>query len=514
MTVYNKFRTPFFSIEISSYNLARSVVLPPSMLSLVEKIEVFDSLDPEMHPFASIVFVEGSREPSQTLGNRKFNISSGQLSNSPGALTDITFGTGKADTKLVKTSKGKSSSTRYETTSVDPLYLFQNGNIVTITFGYKEDKASVRNVSFMITAVTVDYPDTNAVITTLLCQSAEPLINRKVAIQGKKFAVLQNASYSTIPIPNLVRDIAQKLGIKATISPNFPLVGVATAEDKDAVTGINSGESLHQFLTRLAHSNNAYYRMVINPSTKKHEIIFLYRPEYEKATIQSGKLFWFKTPGSIIKSVKVNADYAAPQGSSQVSTDSSGEQVQTDSNNPVSQQLAISKQGKKEKYLSTSSDGIDIASDATLAKIFGTDSKGKPNVCEGTAEIVPFENPSKQQATVEADTGNIYSRALTIEMTLLGYTKLIPGVIEVQNIGQRFSGTYRVLNVKHTIDSSGYVTQVTGSGFFSKNGVVPEESAESDSLVDVQLAESKQSSGSSIVSNSALTKQIKTIFGL
>ena len=69
-------------------------------------------------------------------------------------------------------------------------------------------------------------------------------------------------------------------------------------------------------------------------------------------------------------------------------------------------------------------------------------------------------------------------RTIMLEFTTLGYTKFTPGVIDIRNIGVRYSGKYRVITVTHTIDSTGYSTKGSAISFALRAGGVPNPEAQ------------------------------------
>ena len=57
------------------------------------------------------------------------------------------------------------------------------------------------------------------------------------------------------------------------------------------------------------------------------------------------------------------------------------------------------------------------------------------------------------------------AKAVEINLTTLGYTLLIPGVVMIRGISTRYSCSYRLLTVTHTLDRSGYTSTAMGTTY-------------------------------------------------
>ena len=181
-----------------------------------------------------------------------------------------------------------------------------------------------------------------------------------------------------------------------------------------------------------------------------------------------------------IKSVTINADFANPSGAGRGSTDSVGDKLEHDE-----QVDAVQFKGKE---------GQQVPDIKNVETVKGITENLLGGDYTGNYELTPNENSdyNKGQSLGQA---YVTSRLILIDITSVGYPKFIPGTYNVGGLGLRYSGKYRILNVEHVIDSSGYVTRMTGSTASLPQGgtAIPEAAPgkETEGFVGSQLFRSK-----------------------
>jgi hypothetical protein len=492
MVDYNKFKTPFYEISIGDSSGNRMTALPHHILRLAQKIEiteVFNIPDSDTfeHSFVSIVFVEGSREPSSsdsrfgTDGLLKIDKDiAGSITNRPGALSDLRFSGRSGGITFITEQElasnlltndlqinivGEEVSRKHVNEPEQPRFLFTERNQVKVTWGYKEDLNNVRSVISRIAVIKTDYSNTGQTTTTLTCTDTVNFFNQLANKRGSgtafaKAVVTTVSGIKTIdfqdqPTDALLNEICTKLGLKTIISQNLP----APTLNQGHVKVWIGGESFHEFLARLAKLHNCYYTITPNPKTGIDTLIFIKNTDFEARTINlDPRLFTYKSAGSIIKNLTVSAAFDIAGGNAQRGLDSNGVTQEAATDRTAFEVLFAPQKGAKiegSMNFDPTSPVNPISSIATLDKTIAT------NGTVGKVENTPVNDTQNFQ-----DRANTYSLGagygITIEMNTLGFTKLTPGVVEIRNIGIRFSGKYRLMKVTHTIDASGYNNNSVG----------------------------------------------------
>lgn len=521
---YRKFMTPIFEIEIGDPNWNRRVKLPDHILRLVSKIEISENMmvdDNHQPSMMTIVFIEGSREPASpdykmgTAGLYQIPVSgdkvdmaiAGSLTNRSGVITDLRFSgnsgitflteeekkTGKVDNKSQKNVQGKNVTRKIKSEPSAPMFLFQQRNLVKVTWGYAEDPKNMRSMMLGITAIASSFPESGMPTTTITCSSSTVSLNQIASKDGKIFAkripVNKNGTslyiFEDLKTEDLLQDLAKKTGMKAVISKNL----LSNTVDKDKPKMLVAGESPHQFFMRLAKASGCYYEILPNPKTGVDTLYFISKKDMESRTIfKDRELLNWKGQGSILRSVSISADFSGLIGASEKGVDQTGENQSQDSY--VGIQLMVNPKSSE-----TNRKQELIPADPTKTNPHPTTANFAENILDnnvsGTVNYSPANSSERLDNISQARTEE-QNRLVMISFSTVGYTKLMPGVVEINGIGVRYSGKYRLINVTHTIDASGYITKCEGnSSFLGAGGVkvpeVPSMQDPEDPLVDSQL---------------------------
>lgn len=491
---YTKFRTPFFEITVGDAAWKRKVKLPHHILRLVDKVEITESMvtsDYSTPSSVTVVFNEGSREPASPdykLGTSGlYQVPSdkdqvdmdlaGSLTNRSGIITDLRFSgsggvtfltekekkSGKVDNTVQKNVEKRDTTRDYKYEPRAPKFLFQERNKIKVTWGYLEDPSTVRSVMMIIQVVTTEFPQEGMPTTTITGLSfisiADQLAtkNAKVFGQRKKTSVAGDSliDFQDLKTDVVIRQIAKDSGMTAIISTNLPN---ETADDGHQKMWL-AGESFHQFMKKMADLSGCYYEILPDSNTGKETIIFIKYGDFEKRVVISDKeLLQWKGPGSILKSVNITADFGGMMGSSQKGLDEKGEEGSVSDKVPrVVLAQHTTPDGKKEQAMAT-----DPIGDNPNPSAVGLSENVANGGTVGTVDNAPdtSEKNRKDKAEVKSVQN---AKMITIDFNTIGYTRLIPGVMEVTGIGVRYSGKYRVISVTHTIDSNGYSCHCSGT---------------------------------------------------
>lgn len=530
---YRNYKTPFYEVEIGDATGQKLVKLPHHILRLLQKVEITEPLgrgDTQEFTTINLTFIEGSREPASpdaslgTGGLYKIPIEgdktdsdiAGSLTNRTGVITDLRFSgnsgitflsdsekkSGKVDNKIQKNVDGKRTTRKFKTDNTAPVFLFQERNQVQVTWGYKEDSSSVRSIRARIIMVKAEFPEGDAIKTTITCQDTGAFLDQIATSKGipfgRRITTPKGNSivvFEDLPTDTVLRDISKKAGMSVIISKNLP----AEKQDADRQKVWVAGESFTQFISKLAGLHNCYWKIVPDTKTGKDTLIFIKKPDFEAKTINVDKTaLIYKAPGSLLKSVSINVDFGSIVGNSQKSIDDDGQVVED--NSYVSLKLLAAHKGtkltKSEEYINA-----DPNSTNPVPAVAGITN----NIANGdvTGNVTNTAGSDKGAMSaiseIEADLSN---RIIQLEFTTIGWTKLTPGVVEIGGIGLRYSGKYRIMSVTHTIDTSGYITKCSAtSQFLPGGGVKPSEASgiKDEDKVEVRLLKDKENSEQSTI---------------
>lgn len=501
---YTKFKTPFFEIEVGDPSWSRTVKLPHHILRLVSKVEITETMmvDDSLQPSSiTITFIEGSREPASPdykMGTSGlYQIPSdgdsidmdiaGSLTNRSGIITDLRFSgnhgitflteqekkTGRVDNRIQKNVQGKNVTRKHKDEKSSPMFLFQQRNLVKVTWGYLEDPKTIRSKTLSIVNIATNFPESGMPTTTVTCSSSFMLMNQIASKDGLSFQKTKTVKkdghdveiHEDIPLKDVLEDISKKAGMKAIISDDL----INPTIDKHAVKSIPAGETVAQFIARMARASGCFYEIKPDPKTGKDVLYFISKKDmHTRSIILDNELLNWKGPGSILKSVNVAVDFAGLIGSQLKGMTPDG-QVQSE-DIMVSERVFVNAKSPE-----TNKKQEVIPADPTTNNAHKTTENVKNNVfggnATGTVEYHPAQSTEKIQnnAHVKSDE---QLRLVQINFSTIGYTKLMPGVMQLSGIGVRYSGKYRVISVTHIIDGSGYITNCQGtSSFLGAGGV-------------------------------------------
>lgn len=490
---YDKFKTPFFKISIADPNNNRSVDLPDFILGLIERIEIQDSISENDYNTINIKFVEGSREPAKNDFNTDkglYNIDKaieGSITNRIGALADLRFSgfagiTFTTEQEIQTGSVEEDRRFRNNIVFEEPKkvrLLFDSRNQIAVTWGYLEDKDSVRTIRGRIISTKADFPDRSQPTLTIIATSAKLFMDMETPLNGiplrveKKLNSTIVPEYEDRPTGELLKEISEKIGLNFIISDDF----LNSKSEKHVNKLIVGGQSFKQFLDNLASSNNAYWDIILDPKTGKDTLIFMAKKDFESRTVfDDSTLLTYKGPNSILKTVNITTDFGMFTGSGKVGLDSEGNSLDIAQDNGKSTLriykplLETENQGKLEKVINNKPSQDIEANRRLLNDVYNRPLGTETLFSAGNVEVSPNKTETlEEDAQIEAENLN---RTIAINFVSLGFTRFVPGVYEIGGIGTRYSGKYRILTVKHVIDNSGYSTTCSGGTFADPSGAL------------------------------------------
>lgn len=498
-TDYRNFKTPYFKIEIAAASSKNYVELPEHVHRLIKKIEIMETKQGscDYAQQVLITMVEGSREPSAQTDEAalvqlySLGPKGGALTNKVGLVTDLRFTNGSVGLtainsanvdKAVEFLKKFSADAKTSTKIINninipketPKYLFQEFNKVKLTWGYLEDPSSARVLKTVIYAWQTDFPESGQPETTITCLGFDAVLTQMAYSEAitlkdtkiNKVVVDTNTGtkseqYKGLSTKAALEYLCEQFGITPYISDKIDM-------NTDVPRVLPAGMSLDKFFHQVANETQCYYHAFIDPFTDKVSMVFVPKQEYDKQVALNANLFAYKQPGSIIKSIGIRADFSGFSGAYKANYKSDGVAVQ-----------AVSDNG----------DYTTVLYDAKVEAV--PDPASNPNTVENAKKGKEKYGTSTQKAEINPNASNsayakqgsikdafcAKNRLIFMEINCLGFTKIFPPmVIQVSNIGSRYSGQYKIEAVTHTIDESGYVCritakthQTTGAGYQNPN---------------------------------------------
>lgn len=470
---YTKFKTPYYNIEVGDPSWKNVVKLPEWLFRRITKVEIQEAFHTPDNPGTTqltISFTEG-------------------FDNDPGIITDLVFDGKQGITSLSEDGKKKEN--------LSPKFLFQERNLVKVTWGYLEDRESSRSYMAQIFQATTTFSDSTSTSTTITCLPWTWIGDQLSTKNGRQFGtktVTSKAGDSLVAFEDLktdalVRKLADDLDMTTIVSKNL----LSATVDKHKIKMWVSGQSFHQFMTRLADTSGCVYGIEYNPKTGKNVIIFITKQDFEKrVVIPDVNLLWWKQPGSILKSINLNCNFGGLTDNSQKSVNEKGEEI---TNKKTSQQHIVQFRntinGKKQEVIDTDPTNVNPSRPAiNLGKV------ANGGTIAGKSEINPAQN--KEDQDDKANIKKAFTPAIvTLDFTTVGFTGLTPGITQISGIGLRYSGKYRIMTVTHTIDSNGYTTKCSAmSQVITGGGITPTnitQGQETEQKVDVKQFDQRKS---------------------
>ncbi len=200
----------------------------------------------------------------------------------------------------------------------------------------------------------------------------------------------------------------------------------------------------------------------------------------------------WKAPNSLLMSYTVRSDFSQYQNGAASAIDPSDpSQIQSYTQDESTVSISVKGPDDTTKNRIATPTGTSISS--ALVGTYGATS--------GTSVYTPSFEPNATKTALDPIVRkNEY--ATLINGTMIGHPYMCPCVVNIQNIGLRYSGRYRLLTVKHLIDANGYkieftgMTNVIGDGLFNSNKPSGQPELSKDDSLEVQIKKPGQDTDS------------------
>lgn len=500
-TDHRLFKTPFFEIEVQDATGNRRAKLPHHILRLVDKIELKEiwTNDNNDKSVMTISFLEGSREPASPAAEKGtrglYKIPNqgpgvdmdiaGSITNRPGTIFDLRFSGNNGITFLsadeakngvisssdVINVEGDTVKRLHKGESQNPVFLFKERNRLKLTWGYREDSASIRTEIYTMQIFKTSYPEKNQIQYTVIAYDEgvdlDKIVPTTKAItfgtREKLVAGDKVEAHLDQETEALIRELCEKAGMACIISPNIKVPLLDSGHRKIWFVG----QSFEQFLDKLAKRHNAIYKTKINPTTGQATIFFVTEEDIAIKEIKKDKipeLFKFKGSDSIVKSINVTADFKKLTGNAIAAINNQKKKLKN-----IDQQSVRQFNESNNLSFSTST-SLPTVTKGTAAEAIQNSILGPNNPVASIVDASPVIDKANLEDTAAKETDKLEQRIVSLEMTTIGFTELNFGTINIQGIGLRYSGKYQVRLVTHTIDSSGYICKVVADTLSTPTG--------------------------------------------
>jgi hypothetical protein len=473
-------RNYFYTIEITSRDGKRRAVLSENIKRLLESVQIQESLitDEQGNPGQlTLSFKQMDYLPDDKALRPQDPKVFGELTNRSAAITDLRFDSEKGFTFVSKEEmdSGRTTGGRTQNRKNEPIvYLFQGGNYIDITWGYLEPyKARTRR--FTIAKITAEGSGSGDAVTIQAYDAVKDFAESKsdqgiTFIENEKKLSLQQVLFK------LAASQGVKLKFDGKVINSYP-VGTSVydperTKQEDSAPKVETpftlprGVNLKQYLDSLANEYDSYYTIEtvkvddIEPQPKFAEgspearrqftqnlgkkqvgdieeiLVFSRVPKFFEKLIGT---FKYRDRDGIVLAYALNGlEYP--------------KDVKASATGGNSEELFEAK--RRTDVLVENDTRPSFVSDRERQQF--TLALGTNRVGSSVTSPAETEQSTENYASQANDELQYFA---DLNVTTIGDPEHKPGLIVVDNIGVRYSGEYRAVQVSHSISSASYVTQ-------------------------------------------------------
>lgn len=352
-------------------------------------------------------------------------------------------------------------------------FLFQEGNIVDIEWGYQTDSRLKRKMRFVVQFVEYDAPESSTPEAKIYCvpQIIADLgkLRPTVGVTFKKTALTDSGNNRNMDITagEIVKAVADSAGYASVISTIQGRINYDDRKPSDFLKTITKDETIHEYLGKLAWDTGHHYLVGYNFKTGKNTIFFLSDEDYSKyATFN----FVWKGPNTIMMSYHIRSDFSRLHAGATATPDPVNGDVKVTNQEQanLTYDLSSATQLNKSQISTPVTQSVDVG----LKTIFKHGVTGVPL-------YAPIDQPNAQKTILDKHLSD-REDAILMSGTMLGHPFVSPCVANFLNIGLRYSGRYELIRVKHIIDSGGYKIEYDASTNTIADSLVPSNKNKGD----------------------------------
>ena len=328
-------------------------------------------------------------------------------------------------------------------------FLFQEGNVVDIEWGYQTDSRLKRKMRFVVQYVEYDAAEGSTPECKIYCipQIIADLgkLRPTVGVTFKKTVATDSGNNRNLDITagEIVKTLADAAGYASVISSISGRVNYDDRKPSDFLKTITKDETIHEYIGKLAQDTGHHYLVGYNFKTGKNTIFFLSDEDYSKYAAFN---FVWKGPNTILTSYHIKSDFSKlHQGSTSTIDPNNGDVKVTEQDQAkLTYDLSSATQLNKSQV----STPVTVSVDVGLKSVF---KKG----LTGVALYAPVSQENAQKTILDKHLSQ-REDAIIMSGTMLGHPFVSPCVGNFLNIGLRYSGRYELIRVKHILDAAGY----------------------------------------------------------
>jgi len=460
----------FYDIKITTpdKSTGRVDILPEEVKRLIDSVVISrvmsnDKAKSDMNA-ATITFKEHYYAPeNDTFLPMKEGGAKGLITNRPGSILDLRFDSEKGFTFVTRAEleEQRTKKSRTQNNKKGPVvFLFQANNIIEITWGYSDPFKSATE-RFRIQTVTVAGGGGGHGAVTVQCLSDGSKMAKLKPEVGVPF--WEKVSNKPMSLKQVLFKLAKSGGMQlefdGKIVTKFPKRN--DTQDPDRRKGDDSapmditapfllprGMSLHEYARELAGQFNSTIGYITNEikgeedADKRHVTITRF---IHNDLIYSGTKFRFEYMNGEGNMLNYNISSSSNLYSPAVAASGIDNKGESKSLTQFNERLVIK-------------DQIDPYDSKEVTDFMSGMNKVKP---VGVSETIPTTSKDaiKQFAYSNLEKRNYPN---SISFSTIGDPDYEPALMQIDNIGARFSAPYRIYNVVHTLSGGGYTCSFAG----------------------------------------------------
>ena len=477
----------FYDVEVISFDGKRQAKLTEKIKRLIESIEIQEvdttgDTAQYLNGQATINLRETQYLPQDdNLRPQELDVF-GQITNRPASIMDLRFDTEKGYTFVSQEEmeSGTTQANRNQKSKEEPVvFLFQTRNKLRITWGYLEPFLS-RTEEFEIENVEISGGSTDNGRVKIQALNRELEFMRAKPEEGIVFT-------NIVEQPKVPYRRVQPLSLKQTLFRITKALGVTLIFDGEEVTTlpprtlkfdllredqndtapadkpfrISAKQSYWEFINTLASDFQSYVKFRI---VNDEPILFFNKTSIEFA--KSRKTLRYLDKDGLVQ------NYSIQDRTGKEDSPVTGNSVTEEGKRKKSEYVtAALKQGNE-----TPPKRYDQDQNKAHERELGTKRVGH-------SETIPSESKDRLNMEVEAKSYES-SYISTLALTTTGDPFHDVGLYDIENIGVRYSGTYKMYSVKHSMNTSGYTNSFQGKRQKLSEGGVEAQSQAADNETD------------------------------
>lgn len=481
----------FYRMKITSFDGQHVAELTPEVLRLLVDVTISESSYSdagETYPTLNLTFQETSYLPETSgLVPDQSSTAAGQFTNRPGSILDLRFDSEKGFTYVSKAEmeSGITRNKRTQTSTAQPVvFLFQGNNKIEIEWGLLEPRVKSRTRQFTISTISVSGGGSGHGTVTLTALDGTHGAKKTKVDKGIQY-VHSDAAKTPYSLKQVLFTVCKALnyslefdGVAVTAFPPFTnkFVAIRTEAGGDTAPADPKAPfmqpsqlNMHEFVKKLANDYSSSYEYDTDPATLRTILKFQYR---EVRYANTDFIFDYRSQSGTILNYKVDSVEGSFNPVTGVTSVTDGGE-----NNANVTQLPFVVQNTKKQGKNTPNPSKVLAPYNPEDKKRVKDTLNRNLVTQNEA------TPSKAPNAVTNHASSLYHKNKynsTLSLTTLGDPDYKPSLIQLDNIGVRYSKQYRMFTVQHKLGNSGYTCTWSGLSHYAAEGGVASDDGAND----------------------------------